>query len=85
MTKTDRDLMSTQDLASFLQVPLATVYAWRHKRKGPPGILVGRYVRYRRSDVEAWLDESLQRGQVHDESSVLVGDGRKAVEGDQPT
>lgn len=28
---------------------------WRAKAKGPPFIKVGRLVRYRRSDVDAWL------------------------------
>ncbi len=32
-----------------------TATKWRAKAKGPPFIRVGRLVRYRRSDVEAWL------------------------------
>jgi predicted DNA-binding transcriptional regulator AlpA len=32
-----------------------TLELWRWKRTGPPYILVGRRVRYRRSDLEAWL------------------------------
>jgi excisionase family DNA binding protein len=49
--------MSPKDLADFLQVPVATVYMWNHKKKGPRASRVGRHVRYRRSDVEVWLDE----------------------------
>ena len=49
-------LMTTEQLAEFLQVPLATLYQWRHKGTGPKGIKVGKHVRYRRSDVEAWLE-----------------------------
>lgn len=48
--------MTVQDLAAFLQVPAATLYRWRHLGTGPPGIRVGRYVRYRTCDVAAWLD-----------------------------
>jgi excisionase family DNA binding protein len=48
--------LTTDQLAGMLQVPVATVYAWRHKGEGPPGIRVGRHVRYREADVEAWLE-----------------------------
>jgi predicted DNA-binding transcriptional regulator AlpA len=49
-------LLDTQDLADYCKVPLATIYRWRYHRDGPRGIRVGRYVRYRMSDVQAWLD-----------------------------
>ncbi|WP_309070276.1 helix-turn-helix domain-containing protein [Arthrobacter sp.] len=48
-------LMSTEELAEYLSVPIATVYAWRSRRKAPPGIRVGRFVRFRQSEVDAWL------------------------------
>ena len=50
-------LMTTEQLAEFLKVPLATLYQWRHKGTGPKGIKVGKHVRYRRGDVEAWLEK----------------------------
>jgi len=53
----DRRLLSPAELASYLAVPLATVYRWRSRREGPCGIRVGRHVRYRLEDVERWLDE----------------------------
>ena len=37
-------------------MPIKTLYDWRHKGCGPLGMRVGRYVRYRRSDVDAWLE-----------------------------
>ncbi len=49
-------LLSPQQLADYLAVPLATVYRWRHESSGPRGIKVGKHVRYRRGDVEAWLE-----------------------------
>ena len=49
-------LMTTEQLAEFLQVPLATLYQWRHKGTGPKGLKVGKHVRYRRTDVDAWLE-----------------------------
>lgn len=50
-------LWTVEETAAHLQVPLRTLYAWRTRGIGPRGIRVGRYVRYRREDVEAWLDE----------------------------
>ncbi len=50
-------LLSPAELADYLGVPVQTVYQWRHRGEGPPGYRVGRHVRYRWSDVQAWLDE----------------------------
>lgn len=51
-----RPLMTPQQLADFLGVPLATLYQWRHRGEGPDGIRVGRHLRYRPEVVEAWLE-----------------------------
>ena len=53
----DDRLWSAEDLSGFLGIPLKTIYNWRHKRTGPQAIKVGRHLRYRRADVEQWLDE----------------------------
>ena len=58
MKQTDH-LMTTQDLADYLEVPRATIYAWRHRRQGPPGFRVGRHLRFRFRDVEHWITERL--------------------------
>ena len=52
--------MEAQDLADFLAVPVATIYGWRHRRTGPPGFRIGKHVRYRRSDIEQWIDHQLE-------------------------
>ena len=49
-------LMTVQDLSEMLGVPVATLYGWRYRGEGPPGYRIGRYVRYRRTAVEAWLE-----------------------------
>jgi excisionase family DNA binding protein len=49
-------LWSLKDVADYLHVPERTVYAWRATSKGPRGFRVGKYVRYKASDVEAWLE-----------------------------
>lgn len=48
-------LLTIDEVADYLQVPVQTLYHWRYKRTGPKGVRVGRFVRYHRADVEAWL------------------------------
>jgi hypothetical protein len=48
-------LWTVSDTASFLQVPVATLYQWRHHRCGPPAYKVGRHLRYDPAAVRAWL------------------------------
>jgi excisionase family DNA binding protein len=50
-------LLSINDLATYLGVPVATIYDWRVDGKGPCGIRVGRHVKFTVSDVMAWLEE----------------------------
>ena len=58
MERLDR-LLSPQDFAAYLDVPVKTVYGWRHRRQGPPGFRVGRHLRFRWSDVEGWIDDRI--------------------------
>lgn len=48
--------LTPQDLAARVGVPVATVYNWRSSGYGPRGFRVGKYLRYRLADVEAWED-----------------------------
>ena len=66
MDQADR-LLSIEELASYLEVPIATVYGWRYRGAGPPGFRVGKHVRFRWADVEHWIngrlrDEALRLG-----------------------
>ena len=45
-----------EQLAKELGVPVRTIYAWRTKRTGPRGATFGKHVRFRRSDVEQWIE-----------------------------
>ncbi|MYW97181.1 helix-turn-helix domain-containing protein [Amycolatopsis rubida] len=49
-------LMTIEDLSEHLGVPVNTLYKWRTKGYGPTGRRVGKYVRYRPADVEAWIE-----------------------------
>jgi excisionase family DNA binding protein len=59
-TSTER-LLSTEEVADWLGVPPTTIYNWRTRHEGPRGFRVGRWIRFRREDVEAWIAEQVQR------------------------
>ena len=44
------------DVAEYLDVPVRTVYRWSSEGTGPRSIKVGKHLRYRREDVDRWLD-----------------------------
>ena len=50
-------LLSAQELADYLEVPLKTIYAWRHRGTGPRGFRVGKHLRFQWDDVDAWLSD----------------------------
>jgi excisionase family DNA binding protein len=58
MDSVDR-LLTVQDLADYLDVPVATIYGWRYRRQGPPGFRIGRHLRFRWSDVERWIEDRI--------------------------
>ncbi|ROP40217.1 helix-turn-helix transcriptional regulator [Saccharothrix texasensis] len=48
-------LWGVKDLADYLGVPVNTIYKWRTQKYGPPGRRVGKHLRFRQTDIEAWL------------------------------
>ena len=46
-----------KEAASVLGVAVQTLRNWRHKRKGPAYLKIGKAVRYRMADLEAYLQE----------------------------
>ena len=53
------DIMTSDDVCRELAVTKQTLYLWRHKRLGPQGFRAGKHLRFRRSDVESWIDEQI--------------------------
>jgi excisionase family DNA binding protein len=49
-------LWGPKEVADYLSVPVQTIYQWRTRGYGPPGRKVGKHVRYRPADVEAWFE-----------------------------
>ncbi|WP_328915216.1 MULTISPECIES: helix-turn-helix transcriptional regulator [unclassified Streptomyces] len=52
-----RPLATPAELSAYLGVPVATLYQWRHRGLGPKAHKVGRHLRYRWVEVEAWVDQ----------------------------
>lgn len=50
-------LASPAEVAAHLGVPVKTLYQWKYRGTGPAALKVGRHLRYRWRDVEAWLDQ----------------------------
>ncbi len=63
-THTNDELLTMQEVAAVVRVPLATLRYWRHLGTGPRGFRIGRSVRYWRTDVHAWLEQQSNRPQV---------------------
>ena len=60
-------LFSPEEVAGYLGVPVKTLFQWRYKGVGPRALRVGRHLRYRAEDVEAWLErfgDPDRRGEV---------------------
>ncbi len=51
------DIVSADEVARRLDVPKSTLYGWRYKGVGPRSYRVGKHLRYRWSEVLAWLDD----------------------------
>ena len=50
------DIDSTAAVAEYLGMPAETLKQWRHRGTGPRYLKVGKHVRYRRTDVDAWCE-----------------------------
>ena len=49
-------LLSVQEVAELLQVPVSTIYQWQYRGRGPKPMRVGRYLRFDPRDVVRWLE-----------------------------
>jgi excisionase family DNA binding protein len=51
------ELLDENGAAAYLRLKRQTLSAWRCHHQGPPFVRVGRLVRYRKGDLDAWLDK----------------------------
>ena len=51
-------LLTAQQVAVLLQIPVSTIYEYARRKHNPlPSIPVGRHRRFRREDLDRWLDD----------------------------
>ena len=56
-TTTQTPVLNTKDAASYVGSTERTLACWRSLGRGPRFVKMGRFVRYRIADLDAWLDE----------------------------
>ena len=61
----DDELLTMQEVADVVRVPVATLRYWRHLGTGPRSFRIGRSVRYWHTEVLHWLEN--QSGDPQDE------------------
>lgn len=48
-------MLDQPSTAEYLDVSERTLEDWRQKKRGPAYVRIGRLIRYRQSDLDAWL------------------------------
>lgn len=51
------EMLTPDEVANLLKIPKSTLYSWRYHRTGPKALLVGRHLRYRRQEIDRYLDD----------------------------
>lgn len=54
------ELMTLEEVSAEYRIPRPTLRYWRARGTGPKSFKVGRRVRYRREDVEAFIDKAYE-------------------------
>ena len=47
---------TVDDVASYLGIPVKTLYKWRTQEYGPIGVRIGKHIRYDPEDVRDWFN-----------------------------
>ena len=55
--KSDDEILTVEEVAEILKVSVGTIRKWRSEGAGPKGFRVGKYVRFRRSSVDLFIQE----------------------------
>lgn len=58
---TNKEFMTTKEVADTLGIKKNTLALWRMKGFGPKYYKLGRSVRYKKADVEDWIDENISQ------------------------
>jgi len=63
--KKQKEILNTEEAASFLGIKKTTLYDWVNQKK-IPHMKVGRLLKFRKSDLEKWLEKRLQKEESYD-------------------
>jgi len=61
------EALTESDAAARLGLKVATLRAWRHQRRGPVFVRLGRAIRYLASDLDEFLEANRHRPPLHDQ------------------
>lgn len=59
-----RPLASAQQVAEYLDVPIKTLYRWHQQGTGPRMARIGKHLKARWTDVDAWLESRTSGGRA---------------------
>jgi predicted DNA-binding transcriptional regulator AlpA len=57
MTAKDESRWDIGDVATYLDVPVQTIYQWRKRKYGPPAAKLGKHLRFDPVAVRSWFTE----------------------------
>jgi len=60
---TPEPLWTSNDVSAYLGVPLGTLHRWAHSGAGPRFYKIGRHRRYKRCEVQDWLEQRASGGE----------------------
>jgi excisionase family DNA binding protein len=55
-------LVTIEEAAAQLQIPIETLRKWRAQGRGPQSMKLGRHVRYDKADLDQWINEQKGNG-----------------------
>jgi excisionase family DNA binding protein len=50
------EFLTSDETSRLMKVPTRTLERWRYAGSGPRFLRIGRHVRYRRADIDLWLE-----------------------------
>lgn len=54
------DYLRIPDIERDYGIPAGTLRHWRHTGRGPKSGKIGRWIIYRRADIEAWIEQQIE-------------------------
>ena len=55
------DLLSLEDLAEIIGIPVTTLRYWRFQGTGPKSFKLGKHIKYDRAEVERWIQAQREK------------------------